>query len=71
MKSFTLFLNVAALILYGIATIATCSAVWNDKDAKPVLYVIAGLLFLANAFVIYRKAMAMSHKNEKEGITND
>lgn len=67
MKSFTLFLNVAALILYGIATIATCSAVWNDKDAKPVLYVIAGLLFLANAFVIYRRAKEMEKQIKENG----
>ena len=67
MKSFTLFLNVAALILYGIATIATCSAVWNDKDAKPVLYVIAGLLFLANAFVIYRRAKEMEKQIKDNG----
>ena len=67
MKSITLFLNVAALILYGIATIATCSAVWNNKDAKPVLYVIAGLLFLANGFVIYRRATAMSKEIKENG----
>lgn len=67
MKSFTLFLNVAALILYGIATIATCSAVWNNNDAKPVLYVIAGLLFLANAFVIYRRAKEMEKQIKDNG----
>ena len=67
MKSFTLFLNVAALILYGIATIATCSAVWNNPDAKPVLYVIAGLLFLANAFVIYRRAKEMEKQIKDNG----
>lgn len=67
MKSFTLFLNVAALILYGIATIATCSAVWNNKDAKPVYYVIAGLLFLANAFVIYRRAKEMEKQIKDNG----
>lgn len=67
MKSITLFLNVAALILYGIATIATCSAVWNNKDAKPVLYVIAGLLFLANAFVIYRRAKSMEKEIKENG----
>lgn len=67
MKSITLFLNVAALILYGIATIATCSAVWNTPDAKPVLYVIAGLLFLANAFVIYRRAKEMEKQIKDNG----
>lgn len=67
MKSFTLFLNVAALILYGIATIATCSAVWGDKDAKPEFYVIAGLLFLANAFVIYRRAKEMEKQIKDNG----
>lgn len=67
MKSFTLFLNVAALILYGIATITTCSAVWNNRDAKPVFYVIAGLLFLANAFVIYRRAKSMEKEIKENG----
>ena len=67
MKSITLFLNVVALVLYGIATVATCSAVWNNKDAKPVLYVIAGLLFLANAFVIYRRAKEMEKQIKDNG----
>lgn len=67
MKSFTLFLNVAALILYGIATIATCSAVWNNPDAKPVFYVIAGILFLANGYVIYRRARAMEKEIKENG----
>jgi len=67
MKSITLFLNVAVLVLYGLATIATCSAVWGDKDAKPVLYVIAGLVFLANAFVIYRRAREMEKIIKENG----
>ena len=67
MKSFTLFLNVAALILYGIATIATCSAVWNNPDANPALYVIAGILFLANGYVIYRRARAMEKEIKENG----
>ena len=67
MKSFTLFLNVAALILYGIATIATCSAVWNNPDANPAHYVIAGILFLANGYVIYRRARAMEKEIKENG----
>ena len=67
MKSITLFLNVAVLVLYGLATVATCSAVWANKDAKPVLYVIAGLVLLANAFVIYRRAREMEKTIKENG----
>lgn len=67
MKSFTLFLNVAALILYGIATIATCAGVWNNPDANPALYVIAGILFLANGYVIYRRAKEMEKQIKDNG----
>lgn len=67
MKSIKFFLLTGALFLYGIATIATCSAVWNNPNANPVLYVIAGLLLLANAYVIYRKAMAMSKTIKENG----
>lgn len=67
MKSITLLLNVAVLVLYGLATIATCSAVWGDKDAKPVLYFVAGLVFLANAFVIYRRAREMEKTIKENG----
>lgn len=67
MKSFTLFLNVAALVLYGIITAATCSAVWSDKDAKPVFYVIAGLLLAANTYAIYRRAKEMEKQIKDNG----
>lgn len=66
MKSITFFLYVAVLFLYGIATIATCSAVWN-AETKPVLDVIAGLLLALNGYVIYRKAMAMSKTIKENG----
>lgn len=65
MKSFTLFLNVAALVLYGLATIATCAAIWDNPDEKPVLYVIAGIVFLANGYAIWRKAKDLSEKGIK------
>ena len=67
MKSITLLLNVAVLVLYGLASIATCVAVWTNKDAKPVLYVIAGLILLANAFVIYRRAKEMEKQIKDNG----
>ena len=67
MKSITLLLNVAVLILYGIATIATCSGVWNNHEANPALYVISGLLFLANIYVIYRRAKSMEKEIKENG----
>jgi len=67
MKSITLFLNVAVLVLYGLATIATCAGVWGNPDANHALYVIAGLLLLANGYVIYRKAMAIAKTIKENG----
>lgn len=66
MKSIKIFLLSGALFLYGIATVATCSAVWN-AETKPVLDVIAGLLLALNGYVIYRKAMAMSKTIKENG----
>lgn len=67
MKSITLFLNVAALVLYGLATIATCSGVWGNPDANPALYVVAGLVLLANGYVIYRRAKEMEKIIKENG----
>ena len=67
MKSITFFLYVAALFLYGIATVATCAGVWNNPDANPALYVIAVLLLLANGYVIFRKAKAMEKTIKENG----
>ena len=69
MKSFKFLLLTIALFLYGFITVVTCAAVWN-ADTKAVLDVAAGLLFALNAFVIYRKAMALSDQIKKNGITN-
>lgn len=66
MKSIKIFLLSGALFLYGIATVATCSAVWN-AETKPVLDVIAGLLLALNGYVIYRKAMSMSKTIKENG----
>lgn len=66
MKSITFFLLVGALVLYGILTIAVCSAVWN-ADTKAVLDALAGVLFAANGWVIFRKAMALSKTIKDNG----
>ena len=65
MKSYKAFLWTSALVLYGLATIATCSAVWDNPDEKPILYVIAGIVFLANGYAIWRKAKDLSEKGIK------
>lgn len=69
MKSFKFLLLTIALFLYGFITVVTRAAVWN-ADTKAVIDVAAGLLFALNAFVIYRKAMALSDQIKKNGITN-
>lgn len=53
-KDFGTFLRLLALFAYGLLTIAVCVAVWNSKPTASVS-VFAGLLLLANAYVIYRK----------------
>ena len=68
MKSSVAFLKVLALAGYGLATIATCSAVWNAKSG-PFLSVVAALLLLSNGYVIYRGAKALEkEKNEKGSL---
>lgn len=62
------FLKVFSLFIYAMATIATCSAVWN-VCASPFLFVCAGLVFAGNAYAIYRiaKSLDLTGKNKKEG----
>ena len=67
MKSSKMFLLTAALFLYCIITVATCAGVWGNPDANHALHVIAGLLLATNAYVIYRKAMAMSKTIKENG----
>lgn len=55
-------LEVLAVLMYGLLTIATCSAVWNSKPV-PTLSVFAGLLMLANGFVIYRSVKELKKRN--------
>ena len=66
MKSFKMFLLVSALVIYGILTVATCAAVWN-VETKHVLDVVAGLLFLANGYVIYRAAKSIEKTIKDNG----
>lgn len=49
------WLKVLALFIYAALTIATCAAVWNSGQGA-TLYVIAGILFCVNGYIIYRKA---------------
>lgn len=66
MKSSIAFLKVLALVAYGLATIATCSVVWNAKSG-PFLSVVAALLLASNGFVIYRGAKALEKEMNEKG----
>lgn len=48
-------LEVAALVLYVLITIATCAGVWNFCPEKFVK-VLAGILFLVNGYAAFQKA---------------
>ena len=66
MKSAKVFLQIVALFVYALITIATGSAVWNSHPSGTIA-VFACLLMLANGYVIYRKAMAMSKSIKENG----
>lgn len=66
MKSSIAFLKVLALAAYGLATISTCSVVWNAKSG-PFLSIVAALLLLANGYVIYRGAKALEKEMNEKG----
>lgn len=66
MKSIDVFFKSFSLLLYGGITVATCAAVWNSNTSG-VLAVIAALLFVANGFVIYRKAKALEKAIKDNG----
>ena len=68
MKSSKMFLLVGALFIYGLMTVVTCAAVWS-VETKHVLDVIAGLLFAANGYAIYRAAKSIEKTiKENSGI---
>lgn len=58
MKSIKAFLLIAALFIYGLATLATCVAVWACESIPTYAHVTAGIVLALNAYVIYRKAKA-------------
>ena len=66
MKSINLFFRVSAMAIYLFATIATCATVWNSKPGV-TLSIIAGLLFAANGYVIYRWAKATEKEVKDNG----
>lgn len=52
------------LLLYGIATIMTCSGLWSSKpEITPLVVSIA--LFFANAYIIYEKAKNIKDKDKE------
>lgn len=66
MKSFKMFLLVGALFIYGLMTIVTCVSVWR-AETKPFLDVVAGLLFAANGYAIYRAAKSIEKTIKENG----
>lgn len=66
MKSSIAFLKVLALAAYGLATVSTCSVVWNAKSG-PFLSIVASILLLANGYVIYRGAKALENEMNEKG----
>lgn len=66
MKSSKMFLLVGALFIYGIITAVVCGAIWSDK-AGNLFDVIAGLLFVANAYAIYRAAKSIEKTIKENG----
>ena len=58
MKDYKFWLKVLSLVAYAIATIITCSAVWNSAPGA-FISLVALALFGVNGYVIYRKAKAL------------
>jgi len=55
------WLKILAIIAYAIATIITCSAVWNSKP-DVFISLVALALFAVNGYIVYRKAKALKDK---------
>lgn len=66
MRSLQILLRTALLFLYGFITVVVCSAIWNSGQ-KVFISVVAALLLGANAYVIYRKAKALSEDIKLNG----
>lgn len=65
MEEFKKFLRVAGIAIYALLTIATCAAVWG-ANVETAVKVFAGLLFIANGFVIYRFVRQLKLEREAE-----
>lgn len=66
MKSFKFFMLTAALFAWGIVTVATYAWVWNSQPTATIA-VVAGSLFAANGYAIFRKAKALSETIKENG----
>lgn len=65
MNDFKQFLRVVGIALYALLTIATCAGVWNFCP-ETFIKVLAGALFCANAFIIYRFVKKLKAERDKE-----
>lgn len=53
-------LNVLAIVVAALVTIAVCAGVWNYCP-EPLIKVLAGVLFVAVGYLIYRFARALKN----------
>ena len=58
-------LEILALFIYAMLTIATCAAVWNSRPGVSVS-IFAILLFLANGYVVYRKVKKLTDEEHED-----
>ena len=49
------WLKILAIVAYALATIVTCSAVWNSRPGATIS-LVALALFVTNGYIVYRKA---------------
>ena len=55
-------LDVLAIFVAAIVVIAVCAAVWNYCP-EPFVKVLAGVLFIADGYLIYRFAKKLRESN--------
>ena len=61
-KRMVLGLDVLAIVVAALAVIAVCAGVWNYCP-EPFVKVLAGVLFLADGYLIYRFAKKIHESN--------
>ena len=64
MKDYKFWLKILALVAYAIATIITCSAVWNSAPG-PFISVVAIVLLVVDGFIAYKAVQGLKEKTEE------